>query len=108
VVFEDAGSIVRAVQDLLVPAAAGAGLGGVYFFLLWRSTRTFSRGRRSVAWLLGGTLVRIAALVAAFFLVMDGQWERLLACLAGFVAARFVMIRRYGSRPDPEALEPQP
>jgi len=31
--------------------------------------------------------------LCGFLLVMDGNWERILACMAGFLAARFVITR---------------
>jgi hypothetical protein len=36
-------------------------------------------------WLLAGTFARLGLVLAAFLLVSQGQWARLVACLAGLV-----------------------
>jgi hypothetical protein len=35
--------------------------------------------------------------VAGIYFVADGHWQRLLACLLGFVIARFIVTRVAGS-----------
>ena len=47
-------------------------------------------------WLLGGATVRIALVLPLFYLVMAEQWQRMLACLLGFVAVR--MLTTWGRR----------
>jgi F1F0 ATPase subunit 2 len=37
--------------------------------------------------------VRTAVVLVGFYLVSDGKWERMLACLVGFVLARFIVMR---------------
>jgi F1F0 ATPase subunit 2 len=39
-------------------------------------------------------MLRLGATVIIFYLIMDGHWERLLACTVGFLAARTLLIRR--------------
>ena len=48
---------------------------------------------RGGIWLLGSAWLRIGLLLAAFYWISDGRWERLLACLLGFVAIRFATTR---------------
>ncbi len=90
--------------SLIASAALGAALGIVYFGVLWRSVQRLPLARHPLLWLIGGAVLRIAMLLAAFSVVMDGRWERLVACLAGFIVARFVMVRRL--RPQPAARGP--
>lgn len=72
---------------------AGSGLGVVFFGGLWWTVRKVMSSSRSMVWLLGSFVVRMAVTVAGFYLVADGQWQRLLAALLGFMIARFVVTR---------------
>ncbi len=94
--------------ELIFPFAVGGLLGAFYFYALWWSLGRLGRSRHPLAWLLGSAGIRIAGLVALFYLVMDGQWERLAACLLGFVVARLVLIRRLRPKATADALESRP
>ncbi len=84
--------------------AAGVALGLFYFGGLWLTVRQLATRNRPVPLFLGSFLVRTVAVVAGFYFVMGGRWERVLACLAGFVMARLLLTtwlrsaRRTGSR----------
>jgi F1F0 ATPase subunit 2 len=41
-------------------------------------------------------MIRLGVTLAGFYLVMAGRWERLLACLVGFLLMRTVLVRRLG------------
>lgn len=83
----------------------GIALGVFYYWGLWVTTRSLITSQRP-AWLLALSFVARAGLVLlAFYLVMDGRWERLLACMAGFLLARTILIRQL--HPDVEEI-PQP
>ena len=77
-----------AVLGLAPPALAGAAFGVVYFGVLWLSVRHALGSDHTVAWLAASAAVRIAILLFGFYVVMDGHWQRLAACLAGFIVAR--------------------
>lgn len=83
---------------IALSVAAGAGLGLLYFGGLWLTIRRLAGSRRP-ALLFGSSLaVRLSLTVVGFYFVMDGSWERALACLGGFLIARQVLISRL--RPD--------
>jgi F1F0 ATPase subunit 2 len=46
--------------------------------------------------MLGSFVVRLLVTLCGMYLVMDGKWERLLACLAGFLLMRIVLTRLLG------------
>jgi F1F0 ATPase subunit 2 len=83
--------------DLLAFVAIGAAIGALYFGRLWLTIRQLPRLNHPLShpmlWLLAGTFARLALVLAAFFLVSQGQWARLVACLAGSVAA-WIYLRR--------------
>jgi len=82
---------------MLVPALFFGGLLGATFFLglRWTVSRAALKG---AGWLLFplSFLVRVAILVAGFYLLSSGDWRRLLACLLGFTIARALVIRLTG------------
>jgi F1F0 ATPase subunit 2 len=78
----------------LLPAlAAGLALGAVFFGGLWWTVHRALASASPARWFVGSLLARTVLTLAGFYLVADGHWERLLACLAGFTIARFVVTR---------------
>jgi F1F0 ATPase subunit 2 len=81
--------------ELLWPAAAGAIIGVGYFAAMrWAVGRLLS-SRTPTVWLAGGAVVRLALVLPLFCLVMAGEWPRMLACLAGFIAGRVLLTRMW-------------
>lgn len=88
-----------AMNEALILALAwmaGAGLGVIFFGGLWWTLRRGLVSPRPALWLLGGLLLRTGLVLAGFYAVADGHWERLLACLLGFALARSAAIRLAG------------
>ncbi len=71
--------------------AAGAALGGVFYGGLWWTVRRGLASARPGVWFFGSSIVRIVVALGGLYLVSGGQWQRLLACLLGFVVARAVV-----------------
>lgn len=71
-------------------ALAGLGLGGFFFGSLWWTVRRALSSQSSGLWHLGGLVVRMAVTMLGFYTVGAGHWERLVACLVGFIVARLV------------------
>lgn len=79
---------------LLLAFAAGLGLGLFYFGGLWLTVRRLPTSRYPVPLLLASFVARTAAVVAGFYFVMGVHWERVLACLVGFLVVRIVLTAR--------------
>lgn len=80
---------------LVMMFVLGALIAALYLSSLWLTVRRIHRGRHPALWLLSSLVVRMGLLLIAFyFIVGDGHWERLLAALAGFVILRTIAIRR--------------
>ncbi len=84
---------MTASSTLLLVLVAGLGLGAIFFGGLWWSTRKGLVSRRPMAWFLGSFAVRTAIALAGVYLVAQGRWERLAACLLGFLLARLAAVR---------------
>lgn len=89
------------LMALSLAAAAGVGLGLLYFGGLWLTVRRLPDSRRP-ALLFGASFAgRTALTVLGFYLVMDGSWERMLACLGGFIIVRQVLVSRLQPEREP-------
>jgi F1F0 ATPase subunit 2 len=82
---------------LMLSGVAGLALGAVFFGGLWWTLRKSLESRRPALWLLGSLLVRMSLVLVGLYLVSGGQWERLLAGLAGVIGARFLVLRLTGT-----------
>lgn len=78
---------------LLFSLFAGVLLGAIFFGGLWFTVRRGLTSHQPALWFLGSMLLRTAIAVAGFYFVMQGDWRRLAACLAGFLVARVSVLR---------------
>lgn len=76
------------MASLALSSAAGVGLGAVFFGGLWWTVRRIASSQQAGLWILGSVLLRMGIAMGGFYVVAQGSWERLLACLAGFGVAR--------------------
>ena len=81
------------MHDALVALPAGGLLGFFFFGGLWWTTRRATVCARPGLTVLASLLLRMGLTLAGFYLVADGRWERLLACLVGFTLARMATLR---------------
>jgi F1F0 ATPase subunit 2 len=79
--------------ELSFAAFSGLVLGLFYFGGLWLTVRKISCSKRPGLLMLGSFVVRLLVTLYGFYLVMNGSWERILACLSGFLVMRFVLTR---------------
>ena len=76
---------------LTLSLVAGLLLGAIFFGGLWWTVRRGVSSQQPALWFFGSMLVRMSIALAGFYFVGRGHWERLLACLLGFIMARFVV-----------------
>jgi F1F0 ATPase subunit 2 len=82
---------------LVISLAAGFGFGLAYFWTLWLTVQRIPNASNPGLLMFGSYLVRTVVIVAAFVLIMDGRWPRMVALMIGFILARIVMVRREGN-----------
>ena len=75
---------------------AGTMLGAIFFGGLWWSVRKGVSSKQPALWFLGSFLLRMSIALAGFYFVSLGHWERLIACVLGFLTARFIVKRLIG------------
>jgi F1F0 ATPase subunit 2 len=81
---------------LALVSVAGVLLGAIFFGGLWWTVRKGVSSKRPAFWFLGSMLLRTGIIVAGFYFVSGGVWDRLLACLLGFAVARLLVTRLAG------------
>jgi len=82
-------------DTLTLAWALGAGvvLGAIFFGGLWWTVRKGAACRCPALLFLGSFLLRTSLVLAGLYFVAGGHWDRILACLVGFVIARFIVTR---------------
>lgn len=93
---------------LALVLVAGFLLGAMFFGGLWWTVQKAVFSQRPALWLLSSLLLRTSIALTGLYFFADGQWQRLLACLCGFVIARFIVTQLTDlpvARPDSPAKE---
>ena len=95
------------ILALALALLAGALLGAFFFGGLWWTVQKGVTSERPALWFLGSLLLRTGMILAGFYLVSQGHWSRLVACLLGFVIARVIVVKRLTRAPaeEPTQLE---
>ena len=70
---------------------AGIMLGIFFFGGLWWTARRIPFARRPSLLVLLSFFARSVVVMAGFWLIGFGQWQRFIVCLGGFVLARFIV-----------------
>ena len=87
--------------SLMLAGVAGVFLGVLFFGGLWWTVQKGVSSQWTAVWFFGSLLLRTSIALAGFYFIADGRWERLLACLLGFVAARLIVVRLTRTNPYP-------
>jgi F1F0 ATPase subunit 2 len=78
---------------LALALVAGLVLGALFFSGLWLTVRKGVFSKSPALWFLGSMLLRMSIVLAGFYFVGGGDWQRLVTCLLGFIIARFIVMR---------------
>jgi F1F0 ATPase subunit 2 len=95
------------IPALALALLAGALLGVFFFGGLWWTVQKGVTSKNPALWFLGSLLLRTSLILAGFYLAAQGHWSRLVACLLGFLIARFIVVKRFTQAPaeEPTLLE---
>ena len=94
--------------SLMLAGVAGVFYGVLFFGGLWWTVQKGNTSKWPASWFFGSLLLRASVVLAGFYLIGRGHWERLLLCLLGFFIARLIVTRvtrssEKPSRPEREA-----
>jgi F1F0 ATPase subunit 2 len=79
--------------NLVWALVAGGLLGVIFFGGLWWTVRQGVLSQQPAIWFSGSLLLRTIIVLAGFYFVSGGHWQRLLVSLLGFIMARFIVTR---------------
>ena len=79
------------VSSTLFCLAAGALIGAVYFGGLWLTVTKMRTATHFYRLMIFSWLCRTALLLGGFYVVMAGDWQRLVSAFAGVLAVRYGM-----------------
>ncbi|MBI5870035.1 MAG: ATP synthase subunit I [Actinobacteria bacterium] len=83
--------------NIVLPLSAGLALGIIYFGGLWLTLRRLPAAKQPAFLVLGSYLGRLGLCLAGFILIaVTAGLQGILICTAAFIAARIVMVRRWG------------
>ena len=92
---------------LIVAWTAGIVLGTIFFGGLWWTIQQGVASRVPALWFLASLVLRMSIAVGGFWFVSGGHWERLLACLVGFVMTQWIVTWRTCPKSEHPRVAPQ-
>ncbi len=81
------------ILGLAIAVSGGGVLGLLHFGGLWWTLRRALASPRPALWVGASLLLRMACVAGGFVVVSAGDWRKALACLLGFWAARWLVLR---------------
>jgi F1F0 ATPase subunit 2 len=79
--------------EITIAGTTGVLLGLFFFGGLWWTLRRAFESPRPALWVGASMLLRMAVVVAGFIAASAGDWHKMLACLLGFWAARWLVLQ---------------
>lgn len=83
---------------LILTCTFGGLIGLIFFGGLWWTVRKSLTSRYAALLFMASLMLRMSVALTGFYFIGRDHWQRLLACLLGFVVARVVVMRLTGSR----------
>jgi F1F0 ATPase subunit 2 len=82
------------LNRVVVPLITGILLGIFFFGGLWWTVQKGVSSKQPAFWFLGSLVLRVSLTLTGFYgISAGGHWERLLACLLGFIVSRYISTR---------------
>ena len=80
-------------EILAFALVVGLVLGAIFFGGLCWTVRKGVTSNHAALWFLASMVVRMSIVLTGFYFVGRGDWQRLVACLVGFIIARHIVMR---------------
>jgi F1F0 ATPase subunit 2 len=81
---------------LFFPFVLGGLIGWVYFSGLWETVRRLPEAKHPHGLMILSFAARTLFALGGFFILTDGQWERMAASVAGFFIVKTVLVCSHG------------
>lgn len=83
---------INEVIKLLPALFAGIILGVLFFGGLWFTVRLGLGSKKTALIFISSFFIRMAVVLLGFYYVGANNWQKMLACLGGFLIARIVIV----------------
>jgi F1F0 ATPase subunit 2 len=80
------------ISNLIWAFIVGLLLGVLFFGGLWFTVKKIISSKTPGLLMVGSFILRITIVLAGFYFIGLGDWKKLIACLTGFMVARFTVI----------------
>lgn len=87
------------LSTLIVPFLLGGLIGWVYFSGLWETVHRLPEAKSPHRLMILSFVARTLFALGGFFILTDGQWERMIASIAGFLIVKVLLVRSLGRIP---------
>ncbi len=77
---------------MIMAFIAGLALGTLFFGGLWFTVKKTITAKIPAIWFFSSFFLRVSIVLIGFYFVSNGNWQRLLITLLGFVVARFIVM----------------
>jgi F1F0 ATPase subunit 2 len=84
------------LSTLLVPFVLGGLIGWIYFSGLWETVRRLPEAQNPHLLMIFSFAARTLFALGGFFILTDGQWERMAAAITGFSIVKAVLVCSFG------------
>lgn len=84
---------INDVLSLLPGVFGGIALGILFFGGLWLTVRKGLSSKRPAVIFMGSLIIRMGIVVIGFYYVGADSWQKMLACLGGFLIARIAILQ---------------
>lgn len=83
---------MREILFMITAFLTGIALGTLFFGGLWFTVKKAVSAKIPAIWFFISLFLRLSITLVGFYYVSHGSWQRLLICLFGFAAARYIVI----------------
>lgn len=91
--------MVNEILGLVFAFGAGSAAGLIFFGGLWLTVKRIVSAEQPALLMFASMVIRAAIVMVIFYFASAGLLMRIFACLAGFIAVRFAMMRHFEPRP---------
>ncbi|MEO5995706.1 MAG: ATP synthase subunit I [Chitinophagaceae bacterium] len=91
------------ISSIILALAGGVLLGTIFFAGLWFTVKKAVASKIPALWIFCSFFFRLSIALTGLYFIGAGNWQRLLACMIGFIAARFIVIH-YTKSIDEKAM----
>ncbi len=84
--------MMNEIFSILIPLVGGSLLGILFFGGLWLTVKKLIVTKTPALLMIGSFFFRIGIVLTGFYFIGLGDWRNLVACMIGFVAARFAVL----------------